>query len=131
MTHHSASNPEIEACIQANLDCFRACQQNALTHCLELGGKHVEPSHFRLMLDCAESCKFTATLMLNGSAYHPQACGLCAEICDACATSCRTVGGMDDCVAACERCAESCRQMAAMATPARSATTHASPRHAQ
>ena len=25
-----------------------------MNHCLKTGGKHVEPDHFRLMLNCAE-----------------------------------------------------------------------------
>lgn len=111
MTHQQVS-AELNACIDACLDCFRSCQQGAVIHCLELGGKHVEPQHFRLMLDCAEICRATAALMLNGSSFYSDVCKTCAEICRACAKSCREMGGMDDCVSACERCADSCEQMA-------------------
>jgi len=49
-----------------------------MTHCLETGGKHVEPARFRPMMACA-------------------------EICTECATDCERLGGMDDCVQACKR----------------------------
>ncbi len=110
--HHTPASAEMTACIQACLDCYRECQHTALTHCLEMGGKHVEPTHFRLMLDCAETCRFAAALMVNDSALHAKACALCAEACRACAESCRSVGDMDDCIRVCERCADSCDAMA-------------------
>jgi len=102
----------VEACIQACLDCYRHCQHTALTHCLEQGGKHTEPAHFRLMLDCAEVCRSTAALLLNESAFATELCALCAEICERCAQSCERLGDMQDCQHHCEYCAETCRQMA-------------------
>jgi hypothetical protein len=114
MPHQQKLSAEINACIQDCLACYRVCQANASLHCLELGGKHVAPAHFRLMLDCVESCRSAAAMMLNGSAYAAEHCGMCARICLACADSCRELGDMDECVAACERCAESCERMAAM-----------------
>ncbi|WP_252954545.1 four-helix bundle copper-binding protein [Siccirubricoccus soli] len=85
----------------------------AMTHCLEQGGKHVEPQHFRLMLACAEMCQTAANFMLIGTPHHRTTCGACAQICEDCAKSCEAVGGMQECVEACRRCAESCRRMAA------------------
>lgn len=85
----------------------------AMTHCLVVGGKHVEPHHFRLMMDCADVCRSTADFMLRESPFHPRTCAVCAEICAACAESCRNLDGMEDCVKDCRRCAESCRAMAA------------------
>ena len=118
---------DLDHCIQDCLACLHSCQQTALNHCLPLGGKHVEPNHFRLMLDCATACQTAATLMMNGSPYHGQYCALCAELCRACASSCEAVGDMDDCVAACTRCAESCEAMA-VALPSRAG--EAAQRHA-
>ncbi len=40
-------------CIEACTSCHNICQETT-TYCLEQGGKHVEPSHMRLMLDCVE-----------------------------------------------------------------------------
>lgn len=110
---HQQMPKEITQCIQDCLDCYRVCQQSATLHCLELGGKHVEPTHFRLMLDCAETCRGAAAMMLNASSYAGEHCRMCAQLCRDCAESCRKLGDMQDCVAACERCAESCERMVA------------------
>lgn len=107
--------PEMQECIQNCQQCHSSCLGMAATHCLEMGGKHVEPAHFRLMLDCAQICQTSADFMLRGSALHARTCGVCAEVCDACAESCQRIGDMQECVDACRRCAESCRGMAAMA----------------
>lgn len=104
---------ELNECIRVCLDCYRTCQQTAAVHCLELGGKHIEPQHFRLMLSCAEVCRTAAALMLNNSPQHHLQCAVCAEICRQCAESCREIGDMDECVTACEACEESCQRMAA------------------
>lgn len=106
---HDAKQTE---CIAACLDCYRTCTQMASNHCLERGGAHVEPKHFRTMLGCAELCRTAAHVMMLKSPIHNELCRLCARICDDCAESCRALDGMEECVAACERCAASCREMA-------------------
>ena len=100
---------EMQRCIDECLSCYQTCLGMASTHCLEVGGKHVEPAHFRAMMACAESCRTSAHFMLIGTPLHKQTCRACAE---ACAKSCEEVGDMDECVQACRRCAESCRAMA-------------------
>jgi hypothetical protein len=84
----------------------------AMTHCLDEGGPHVEPNHFRLMMACAEICRTSAHFMLLNSPHHKHICAECAEICEECAKDCEQLDGMEECVTACRRCAESCRQMA-------------------
>lgn len=108
-----AMSDEMKTCIDHCLDCYRTCLSMAMDHCLELGGKHVEPDHFRLMMACAEICRTSAHFMLIGTEHHRHTCAECAEICTRCADDCERVGDMDECVAACRRCAESCRRMAA------------------
>jgi hypothetical protein len=108
---HHPITPDMRKCIEACQRCHNVCLQTAISHCLEIGGKHVEPAHFRLMTDCAEICQTTANFMLRGSHFYDQSCQLCAAICDACAHSCEQIGGMADCVHACQRCAEICRHM--------------------
>ena len=83
----------------------------AMNHCVESGGKHVEPAHFRLMMNCAELCQTAANFVLSSSSLHQRVCAACDEVCEACATNCEKVGDMDECVRVCRRCAESCRQM--------------------
>jgi hypothetical protein len=109
---HQTSDPELQACIAACLDCHKVCLHMALTHCLEEGGKHTEPQHYRLMLNCAEICQTAANFMIGGSELHHLTCGVCAEVCQRCANSCSAIPGMEHCAEACRKCAESCRAMA-------------------
>jgi hypothetical protein len=103
---------EMQACIDECLRCYAVCLGTAMGHCLETGGKHVAPPHFRLMMACAEICRTAAHFMLIGSPHHKHVCAECAEICEECARDCERLDGMEECVAACRRCAASCRRMA-------------------
>jgi hypothetical protein len=100
-------------CIEHCTACSQICFSMAMNHCLQMGGKHVEPAHFTLMINCAKVCETCATLQSTNSEFSFHICQLCADICDACAKDCERVGDMDACVTACKRCAESCREMAA------------------
>ena len=51
---------EMQACIDECMGCYKVRLGMAMTHCLERGGKHVEPKHFRLMMACAEICRTSA-----------------------------------------------------------------------
>ena len=110
MAHQT--DQQMQLCIDECLKCYQTCLHEAMNHCLETGGKHVEPTHFRLMINCSEICRTSADFMLSNSQLHARICAACAEVCDSCAQSCEEVGDMDECVQACRRCAESCRQMA-------------------
>jgi hypothetical protein len=109
---------DMQACIDECLRCHQTCLGMAMTHCLEQGGRHVEPDHFRLMIACAELCRAAAAVMLTGSPLHVHACAAAAEACAACASSCDGLDGMQDCVIACRDCADSCRRMAGKETAA-------------
>lgn len=113
MLHEQHLSPEMQRCIQECLNCYRVCLEAAMQHCLEMGGKHVEPVHFRTMIACADICQTSANFMLIGSELHTLTCAACAQVCEACARSCDQVGDMQECAEACSRCSESCRQMAA------------------
>jgi hypothetical protein len=104
---------EMAACIKECQACYATCLGTAMTHCLEAGGEHVAPQHFRLIMACAEICQTSAHFMLLMSPLHKQTCRICAEICEECARDCERLGDMQECVDACRRCAESCRRMAA------------------
>jgi hypothetical protein len=116
---------DLQRCIETCLDCYWTCRQESMTHCLEAGGEHVEPGHFRLMVSCAEICRTAADIMLMGSPHHGAVCSACAEICDACAKSCEDLHDMEQCARVCRKCAGSCRQMAGAAAGARPATSGA------
>ena len=109
--HHMSE--DMRTCIDRCLSCYSTCLGSAMTHCLEAGGKHTEPAHFRLMLACAEICRTSAHFMLLNTPHHKHTCRECAEICEECANDCERLGNMEDCVRACRACADSCRRMAA------------------
>jgi hypothetical protein len=114
--HHGQQSPEMQQCIQNCLDCHSICLQT-IQHCLAMGGKHAEPSHIRLLMDCAEICQTSANFMLRGSNLHGRTCGVCAEVCARCAEDCARMGEdslMQQCAEACRRCADSCQRMATM-----------------
>ncbi|RUL83555.1 four-helix bundle copper-binding protein [Tautonia sociabilis] len=103
-------------CITECQSCHAVCTET-VNYCLEQGGRHAEPGHVRLLLDCAEICQTSANFMLRGSPLHVQTCAACAEVCEACAADCEQMGQdqpMRRCAEACRRCAESCRRMAQM-----------------
>lgn len=111
--HHADNDDHMQACIDACRRCHAICLNMAMTHCLEMGGRHSAPDHLRLMIACAEMCSASAAIMLTDSDVHRHSCRACADICEACAKSCEEVGEMEECVEACRACAEECRQMAA------------------
>jgi len=106
------SNRDMEQCIEHCMHCHRVCLETAMGHCLDAGGRHVDPRHFRLTINCADICRVAADFMLSRSELHAKTCAVCADVCDACAQSCEEIGDMEDCIQACRLCAESCRQMA-------------------
>ncbi|WP_024297779.1 four-helix bundle copper-binding protein [Methylomicrobium lacus] len=108
---HTPSEHATQACIEACSHCHQVCLATAMNHCLEAGGKHVKPKHFRLLMNCAEICQTSANFQLSSSQFSHHLCAVCAEVCEACATDCEKIGGMEECVEACKECAESCRQM--------------------
>jgi len=80
-----------------------------------MGGKHVEPGHLRMLMDCAEICQTSANFMLRGSDFHGMTCSTCAEVCERCAEDCDRFGNdqmMQRCAEACRMCAQSCNEMA-------------------
>ncbi len=112
---HQHMSSDMQMCIENCSTCHNVCMQTA-THCLEMGGKHAEASHIRLLQDCAQIRAASADFMLRGSQFHARVCGLCADVCDRCAQDCEKIDPNDTqmrtCAETCRRCAESCRQMA-------------------
>ncbi len=90
--------------IEACWDCRDECQKMLYNISLEMGGRHVEERHVKLMLDCIAICHMTADFMTRHSSMSEEVCNVCAKICEACAESCERIGGADM-----KRCAEACR----------------------
>jgi hypothetical protein len=105
------SREQVERCISECMACHVVCLRTATQPGLELGGKHTEARHFRLMLDCAQICQTTADFLLRGSAVCDIVCGTCALVCEACARSCDETGDLEECLWAARCCAESCRSL--------------------
>ncbi|WP_332675124.1 four-helix bundle copper-binding protein [Aromatoleum sp.] len=109
-----ALSQEMLGCIELCRRCHLVCLNMATGHCLEKGGRHVEPEHLKTMVVCAEICQTAANVMITGSGPHRQMCAVCADVCDACIASCRDLDEMEECVFACERCKNSCEAMTAV-----------------
>ncbi len=105
---------EMQMCIQNCTLCHQVCEQT-LSHCLTKGGRHLEPSHLKALIDCAQICTVSADFMSRDSSIHSSVCGACADACLACAKSCDQLADdetMKLCADVCRRCEESCRKMA-------------------
>jgi hypothetical protein len=111
--HHEHGHTHgIDECIEACIACYQHCQAAAMHHCLEEGGEHTRPAHFRLIMACAEMCRTTAHVMMTGYDGYAALCAVSADICERCAQDCARLEGMEECVAACLGCAHVCRSMA-------------------
>lgn len=111
----SSRGSSMDQCIQDCLACYQECL-SCIPHCLSLGGKHAEKKHITLMLECAQMCNASASMMQLQGEFAFEHCQLCAKVCEACADSCQSIDPddpmMNKCVETCRRCAESCRNMA-------------------
>jgi len=102
---------DYESCIQACLDCLKACETCA-ADCFGSGPEMAEC--LRLCLECAEACQDCARVMMRGSPHGARWCALCADMCDACAVECAKFSKATcrECAEACRRCAQACRSVA-------------------
>ncbi len=105
----------MDQCLRDCIACYQECM-GCIPHCLAQGGEHTEQKHLTLMMECAQVCNVSATLMQLGGKFAYEHCQLCAKICEACEESCRSVDPNDSmmqrCADQCRRCADSCRSMA-------------------
>ena len=114
-THTDEYSEPMLVCIQTCQDCHRACLQT-LTYCMKQGGRHAEPEHLRLLMDCADICLTSAAFMIRAS----DTCAACAEVCQRCADDCNQMSDdlrMKALADTCQHCADSCRAMAGGAAP--------------
>lgn len=102
----------MKECIDMCWSCRDTCQKTLFTHCLPMGGAHVEEEHVKIMLECIDICQIAADFMTRQSPHHGLTCGVCAEICTACADSCDRLDSehMKECAEICRRCAEHCEE---------------------
>ncbi len=119
MNHEMSKNdPKMKACIDSCRSCEDACS-SSVPHCVDLGGRHATSAHITLLLDCARICATASDFMVRGSEHHTQVCGICADVCDACAKACEQFGDdsiMRQVAHACRQCSKSCHEMSAAVT---------------
>jgi hypothetical protein len=104
----------MQAAIEQCEKCHDVCTRT-LTHCLDQGNRQADTKHISALLDCIEFCATCASFMLRDSPAHRRVCGICAEVCDACAVSCERFPddkAVNECAKECRRCADSCWRMA-------------------
>lgn len=116
---HENMSADMQRCIEDCQSCHDVCLET-INHCLEMGGKHAEQPHIRLLADCAQICAVSADYMVRGSDLHGYTCATCAAVCERCAQDCERFDDdfMKRCADVCRRCADSCRKMAQMARAA-------------
>lgn len=109
----------LEMCIVVCNECAKICS-STLNYCLRKDEHHVESSHIKNLVACAEICSLNAIWMSRDFDLHTKLCQVCAEVCESCAASCEKVGMKDaadsimaECVDICQRCAQTCARMAA------------------
>ncbi|HAR42293.1 MAG TPA: ferredoxin [Bdellovibrionales bacterium] len=103
----------MDECIENCFECHQICLET-MQYGMDKGGEHSEPSHLRILQNCASICETSAQFMISGSPLHPKSCELCAEACSSCAESCEKMEGdqqMVFCAETCRKCAESCEEM--------------------
>ena len=98
------------ASIQSCWDARNLCQETLFNTCLDMGGRHVEQRHVKLMVDCIAICQVTADCMTRRSEMFDVFSSACAKVCEATAESCERIGGaeMIKCAEACRKCADVC-----------------------
>lgn len=101
-----------EDCIDNCLEATQACEWCA-DECIELGDPEMSRC-IRLCRDVADIANLHARFMARGSAYEAELAGICAELCEDCATECDQFDHEHCrvCADVLRRCAESCRDMA-------------------
>jgi len=100
------------ACIEACNECAVACNHCAAA-CLKEHNVEMMSRCIALDMDCAAICQFAAAAIARGSEYAKEICGLCANICEACAEECgkHTAPHCQACATACRACAVACLEM--------------------
>ncbi len=106
------SHTQFASCIEACNECAAACDHCA-TACLHEPDPKPMARCIALDIDCAEICRLSAAYMARGSEFAGALCGLCAQVCEACAKECaqHQHAHCQECAEACRRCADECRRM--------------------
>lgn len=104
---------QMQECINQCWSCRDHCQKTLFNYCLLEGGKHVDHSHVKIMIDCIDICQLVADFMVRHSIFSNLLCKICSQICTKCAEECEKIGDerMKECAQICRECAKSCNDM--------------------
>jgi hypothetical protein len=101
-------------CIQATLECARACDAFVAVPLRE-PQKGRTARAVNLALDCSDLCYELVRLIKRDSEMLKAHCSLLAEACELCAEECRNLDCADipflACAEACENCSKACRNV--------------------
>ncbi len=107
--------PMVERCNEVSSECVTICSET-LEYCLQKGGAYAEGSHIQTLRDCIDLCRTDGELMVRGSGLTENTCSLSAEACGRCAEACEAFPDdprMQACVEVCRQCATACEAVAA------------------
>lgn len=116
MQHRDRQFPmseQMQIAITDCMNCSNICLET-LNYCLQTGGKHADPGHIRLLMDCAQISRTTSDFLLRMSELSGRLGAVCAEVADRCCSSLERFGDdrqMRACYEACRRTSDSCRRI--------------------
>lgn len=104
-----------QSCIDACTKCAQACYE-CFDACLNEPDVNARKNCIKGLIECAQMCEMSVSLMsMNGQAAKDH-CRLCATTCAKCAQECSMF--KDDhcqkCAQECRTCADECKKMASM-----------------
>jgi hypothetical protein len=106
------SHEKFKSCIDACNQCAAECE-HCSTACLHEKDVQMLAQCIEWERYCADMCRTAAAFMARAHehtmSFVNKFCGLCADICETCATECEKHSHMEHC----KRCAEACRKCAA------------------
>ncbi|MGV4984227.1 four-helix bundle copper-binding protein [Streptomyces sp. NPDC001709] len=104
---------QMQECVDACMTAHSMCEET-MSSCMQMGGQ-VQMRIMGALMDCSETTRMCADMMMRRSPMSAEMCTLCARACDMCAEACMQMPEdkqMMRCAEACRRCAEMCRAMA-------------------
>ncbi|MES1217182.1 MAG: four-helix bundle copper-binding protein [Bacteroidota bacterium] len=104
---------DYKKCIDACLECAALCNHCA-SSCLQEKDVKMMARCVQLDMECAALCYTAAQFMSLGSDRVNELCGICHQVCIACADECDQHDNEHcrECAKACRACAEECAEMA-------------------
>lgn len=112
-TPTAAMSKEMQDCVEACMTCHSVCEET-MSSCMSMEDTGRMPV-MRALIDCSETTRVCADMMMRRSPMAAEMCALCAKACDRCAEACEAMPQdelMRRCAEACRSCAQACRTMA-------------------